>query len=160
MQECNKLFQCLVEIWFKVDYVYFRFIFIVIICQFCQKLMGSRNPLLRIDGFLGAQEPILTRPLLCQGKTLFCPKTIAAIAWMHFFSTSFRNIRNELFYSALNLEGFISLITAHCPHALFMTISRISNNASPICPYKELTLKLKFCAHQIKHSEYQYHGFL
>ena len=36
----------------------------MLICQFCQKLMGSRNPLLKISGFLGTQQPVLTRPLL------------------------------------------------------------------------------------------------
>ena len=36
--------------------------FIVLICQFCQKMMGSRNPLLKIDGFLGThadEAPVL-----------------------------------------------------------------------------------------------------
>ena len=39
------------------------FIFIALIRKFCQNVMGSRNPLLKINGFLGTQEPMLTRPL-------------------------------------------------------------------------------------------------
>ena len=37
-------------------------IFIVCI-DLSEKLMGSRNPLLKIDGFLGTQKPMLTRSL-------------------------------------------------------------------------------------------------
>ena len=50
MQKWNKFGLCLVQIWFKFADLHPHKVF-------CQKLMGSWNHLLKIDRFLGTQEP-------------------------------------------------------------------------------------------------------
>ena len=54
--------------------------FILLICQFFQKLMGSRSPLLKIDGFLGThadKAPVSWKKVIKE-KSFFAKHSISA----------------------------------------------------------------------------------